>query len=175
MCASCGSVARHARGVACMRERHPGLILSALCYCGCFAILLLVPAFAPSAFAQTSVGPAQPSITQPINEGNLVVLGGNTRPEAKNPANDRGRVADGMPMPHMLLQLRRPAAQEKALETLIDQLHDPQSPKFHHWLSAAEFGAQFGPTARDIAAVTDWLQQHGFTVDTVYPSGMVVD
>src|SRR5208282_5183837 len=79
-----------------------------------FAILALVFAFEPSAYAQTSPGPSQPLITQSINEGNLVVLAGNTRPEARDPANDRGIVPDSMPMPHMMLQLQRPAAQEKA-------------------------------------------------------------
>jgi len=51
-------------------------------------------------------------ITAPIVEANLVRLSGNTRPEA-NAANDRGRVADNLPMEHMMLQLRRPAAQEQ--------------------------------------------------------------
>jgi hypothetical protein len=140
-----------------------------------FAILLVVPAFAPAALAQDLAGAAQPLITQPINESSLVVLSGNTRPEAQNPANDRGAVPDGFQIPHMMLQLRRPAAREQALETLIDQLHDTQSPNFHHWLSAAEIGAQFGPASSDVATITNWLQQHGFTVNTVYPSGMVID
>jgi hypothetical protein len=90
----------------------------------------------PAAMAQTAGGPAQPLITQPVNDANLFKLAGNTRPEAQNPANDRGRVDDAMPMPDLMLQLRRPAAQEQALATLIDQLHDPKSPNYHHWLTA---------------------------------------
>ncbi len=128
-----------------------------------------------TASAQTAGGRAQPLITQPVNDGNLVGLAGNTRPEAKNPANDRGRVDDAMPMPHLMLQLRRPAAQEEALAKLIDQLHDPNSPNYHHWLNANQIGAQFGPAASDIAAATTWLTQHGFTVDTVYPNGMAIE
>ncbi len=69
----------------------------------------------PAALAQTAGGRAQPLITQSVNDGNLFRLAGNTRPEAQNAANDRGRVADAMPMPHLMLQLRRPAAQEQAL------------------------------------------------------------
>ena len=159
-----------------MRRNQLGLIASPFfCVQFCFAILSATLAFAPAAFAQVAVGHAQPQITQPVSEGNLVVLSGNTRPEARNTANDRGKVADTMPMQHMLLQLRRPAAQEQALATLIDQLHDPKSPNYQHWLTAAEFGAQFAPAASDIAAVTGWLAQRGFTVNTVYPSGMVID
>ena len=85
-------------------------------------------------------GPSPASITQPINESVLVALNGNTRREALNPANDRGVVPDNLPLSHMILQLRRPAAQEQALKALIDQMHDPQSPNFHHWLTAARRG-----------------------------------
>ncbi len=129
----------------------------------------------PSALAQTTGGHALPLVTQPVNDGNLFRLAGNTRPEAQNAANDRGRVDNAMPMPHLMLQLRRPAAQEQALATLIDQLHDPNSPNYHHWLTANEIGAQFGPATSDIAAVTNWLTQHGFTVNTVYPNRMAID
>jgi hypothetical protein len=128
-----------------------------------------------TALAQTPGGRAQPLITQPINDGNLFKLAGNTRPEAQNAANDRGRVDDAMPMPHLMLQLRRPAAQEEALAKLIDQLHDPSAPNYHHWLTANDIGAQFGPAASDIAAATNWLTQHGFTVNTVYPNGMAIE
>jgi subtilase family serine protease len=58
---------------------------------------------------------------------------------------------------------------------LIDQLHDPESPNFHHWLTAVEFGERFGPAASDIAAATNWLQSQGFTVNFVYPSGLSID
>jgi Pro-kumamolisin, activation domain/FG-GAP-like repeat len=139
-----------------------------------FASLLLVLAFAPSAYAQTAPGPSQPLITQSIDEGNLVVLAGNTRPEA-NAANDQGIVSDSLPLEHMMLQLRRPAAQEQALETLIDQLHDRKSPNFHHWVGASELGAQFGLASSDIQTITGWLQQRGFAVNLVYPNGMVID
>jgi hypothetical protein len=140
-----------------------------------FALLWLVPAFAPAADAQTSAGPSRPLITQSINEANMAVLAGNTRPEARNPANDLGMVPDNLPLAHMMLQLRRPAAQEQALATLIDQLHDPRSPNFHHWLSASEVGAQFGPAASDIQTITGWLSQRGFTVNTVYANNMAIE
>ena len=80
-----------------------------------------------------------------------------------------------MPMPHMLLQLRRPPAQEQALQTLIEQLHDPSSPNYHQWLSAEQLGAQFGPAASDIQTITNWLSQHGFTVNAVLANRMAID
>jgi len=82
----------------------------------------------PAALAQTAGGRAQALITQAVNDGSLFRLVGNIPPAAQIAGNDRGSAPDTMPMPHMLLQLRRPAAQEQALTTLIDQLHDPNSP-----------------------------------------------
>jgi subtilase family serine protease len=127
-----------------------------------------------SADAQTSLSAAGPMITRPIIEANLVRLLGNTRREA-NAANDRGRVADNFPMEHMFLQLRRPAAQEQALAQYIDQLHDPASANFQRWLTPDQVGAQFGLAPSDIQKISGWLQQHGFYVNVIYPSGMTID
>jgi hypothetical protein len=138
-------------------------------------IYLLALLIAPPATGQAPVGPAQPMITRPVDGNSLTALSGNTRGEVRNLANDRGLVDDNMPMPEMRIQLRRPAAQEQAFEQLIEQLHDANSPNYHHWLTAAEIGAQFGPASSDIAAVSAWLQQSGFTVGAVSPSGMLID
>jgi len=143
------------------------------------AIAALSFALRPSAYAQTppvaaAAAPAQPMITAVVNNAVRATLAGNTRPEA-TAANDRGRVDDAKPLEHMQLQLRRPAAREEAVKALIEQLHDPKSPNFHHWLTAAEFGAQFSPAASDIAAITGWLEQQGFVVNFVYPSGVSID
>ena len=113
-------------------------------------------------------------ITQEVDETRLVTLKGNTRPEA-NAINDRGAVADDFQMEHMLLQLQRPPEQEQALKQFIDQLHDPASPNFHRWLTAQEFGERFGLAQEDLNTITTWLQSHGFQVNVVYPSGMVID
>jgi subtilase family serine protease len=113
-------------------------------------------------------------VTQPIDENVLHRLAGNTRPQA-NAQNDAGPVGDDLAMEHMLLQLQRPAERELALQQLIDSQQDPQSPNFHHWLTAEEFGSNFGPAQADIGTVTAWLQSHGFQVNSVYPNGMLID
>ena len=114
-------------------------------------------------------------IVDAVDETKLVTLWGNTRPEA-NAANDRGRVDDGFRMEHMLLQLKRAPEQEEALETYIGELTDHSSPNYHHWLTPAQLGQTYGPTATDLQTVTAWLESYGFTVGgTVYPNGMVMD
>ncbi|MGO9953660.1 MAG: carboxypeptidase regulatory-like domain-containing protein, partial [Dissulfurispiraceae bacterium] len=113
-------------------------------------------------------------ITQSVDESKLVMLNGNTRPEATS-ENDRGRVADSLPLEHMVLQLQRPPDREKALQQFIEELHDPASPNFHRWLTAQQFGQTFGLAQQDLDAITSWLGSHGFTVNVVYPSGMQID
>ncbi len=122
-----------------------------------------------------SVDPAaRPLITQPVDVSRLITLTGNKRPEA-NARNDRGPVPDNLPMEHMLLQLRRPAERERALEQFIEQLHDRSSPNFHHWLSAQELGQRYGLAHRDLDAITRWLKAYGFAVNRTYPAGVTID
>ena len=106
--------------------------------------------------------------------GGLVTLRGNTRAEAKA-ANDRGPVEDDMVLNHMMLLLHRTSEQELALQQFIKDLHDPASPRFHHWITAEEFGERYGASSASISSVTDWLESQGFGVDLVYPNHMLID
>ena len=118
----------------------------------------------------------QPRATsiQEREEGTLVTLAGNVRPEA-NRENDRGPVAESFLMEHMLLQLRRPPEQEQALRQFISELHAKGSANFHRWTNAKKFGETYGPPTRELDDVTSWLESYGFKVNTVYPSRMVID
>jgi subtilase family serine protease len=109
-----------------------------------------------------------------IDESRRHSLAGNTRPEA-TPQNDQGAVAGDFPMEHMILQLARSAANEQALQRYIDSLHDPASPNFHRWMTASEFGAAWGAGAAGRDAVAQWLESHGFTVNSIAPGGMTID
>ncbi len=116
----------------------------------------------------------RPMLTSPIDETKLVRLEGNTRSEA-NAANDRGLVPDNLAMDHMLLQLQRSPEQQAALDQFTENLHNPKSPDFHHWLTAAEFGQRYGLAPQDLSTITGWLQSHGFTVNSVYTNGLLMD
>ena len=139
------------------------------------AFLTCLPCFnfASLALAQTA-GEAVPMITQGIDESKLVTLKGNTRPETK-PGNDRGPIADSFPIEHILLQLRRSPEREQELKQFIDELHNPDSLNFHQWLTAQQFGERFGLAKQDLDTIIRWLESHGFTVNVVYPSGIVID
>jgi subtilase family serine protease len=146
---------------------------SFLVYSLCCALTL---GLTPALVAQNArIAPqARVRITQPIDPARLYTLAGNTRGEA-NARNDRGKVLDSFAMDHMLLQLQRSPEREQALRDFIDRQHDSTSPNFHKWLTAAEFGRTYGPAPQDIDTVAEWLRSSGFTVNTVYPSGMSVD
>jgi subtilase family serine protease len=113
-------------------------------------------------------------ITEAIDENKLVTLGGNTRSESST-ATDLGAVADSLALDHMMLQLKRSPRQEKAAAEFVEELTDPKSPNFHKWLTAAQFGENFGVANADIETIKNWLASQGFTVNSVYPSGMVID
>lgn len=134
--------------------------------------LLLATPFVARAISDQ--GSARALITQRIDETEMVALEGNTRPEA-NAANDRGIVADDLQLDHMYLQLRRPAEREAALDKYIDSLTDSHSPNFHQWLSAKTLGERYGLSESDITTITTWLASHGFTVNQVFASKVLID
>ena len=116
----------------------------------------------------------QPRITEAVDEHRMVTVWGNTRPEA-NARNDRGRVSDDLLLSHLLLLLKRSPQQESELEEFIDQLQNKTSPNYHRWLTAAQYGEQYGVAQQDIDKVTAWLESHGFVINVVYPNAMLID
>ncbi|HEV3151453.1 MAG TPA: S53 family peptidase [Acidobacteriaceae bacterium] len=109
---------------------------------------------------------ATPQITQPVDNQHRVTLKGNVRPMPKR-ASDLGAVDVSMPASRVLLLLKRPAAQEAALQQFIADAHMPGSASYHHWLTPAQLGTQFGPSDSDVQAVVAWLQSQGFAVEKV--------
>jgi subtilase family serine protease len=115
-----------------------------------------------------------PAIVQAVDESRLVSLEGNVRREA-SAANDRGAVDDRLPLDHLFLELKRPPEMQAATEKFLESQQDPQSPDYHKWITPAEFGERFGITDQDIGTVTRWLVSHGFVVNSVHPSRMLID
>ena len=110
----------------------------------------------------------------PGTDAKLQTLPGNPPPQARS-LIDRGRAPDTLPMDHILLMLRRSAFRAQALNTFVSQQYDPHSANFHHWLTPEQFDQQFGPSSGDVAKVTQWLSQQGFTINRVPAGGLFVD
>ncbi len=117
---------------------------------------------------------ANASLNAQTREAPLQRLPGNPAPNGSRVV-DRGPVPDTMALDHILLMLRRSATREQALDAFMRRQYDPHSGDFHHWLTPEQFGEQFGPSPADVAAVTQWLVQQGFTVNHVPAGGLFVD
>ncbi len=124
--------------------------------------------------ADVSVPPAARQISEPIDELNLQRLTGNPSPSPRTTA-DLGRVPNDFPQEHILMMLKRGAAQQQALEQFMREQYDPRSANFHKWLTPEQYGSLFGPSMEDIDQITVWLTQHGFTVNRVAAGRTLVD
>ena len=132
----------------------------------CCAFFVLFGSGVGPVVAQAVSKSAPSRIVSAIDDRRVVVVPGNTHPQARAEF-DRGAVDPQMPMTHVLLLLQRSSEQETALETLMAQQTDPASQNYHQWLNPIEFGQRFGPSDADLAQVTGWLQSQGLSVDKV--------
>lgn len=95
--------------------------------------------------AQISV--ARPRIHKALDESRRVALKGHTHPLAQAHF-DRGAAPADLPMEHMLLLLKRSPEQQAALDSLLDEQHDPSSPNYHQWLTPKSSAANSAPRKR---------------------------
>jgi hypothetical protein len=113
-------------------------------------------------------------ITSPVSAGpgrviddkDIVVLPGNVHPLARAQF-DRGKTQPSLPMERMVLTLGLSPAKQAELDRFLDEVHNPASSNFHHWLTPQEFGLRFGPSPEDLASLSGWLISHGFVVDEI--------
>jgi hypothetical protein len=73
------------------------------------------------------------------------------------------------------LAVALPLRNEDQLGALLQQLYDPASPNYRHFLTVQQFTEQFGPTAADYLRVMGFAQSHGLTVTHTFANRLVVD
>lgn len=113
-------------------------------------------------------------VTEVVDRGRMV------RAEVAIPrelatAQDLGARDPSAAMEKIQLVLQRPQERQAAFDAEVEALHQRGNPSFHHWLTPEMVGAEFGPSPSDIAALTNYLQSEGFTVNSVGKSGMFVE
>jgi trimeric autotransporter adhesin len=116
----------------------------------------------------------RPLITQSLDRDRLAMLPGPIRRGVAT-AQDLGPRDPSALMEHMQLMLQRPQERQAAFDAEVAALHRRGDPSYHQWLTPEIIGAEFGPSASDIATLTSFLQSEGFTVNNVGKSGMFVD
>ena len=72
------------------------------------------------------------------------------------------------------LALLLPLRNMPALTNLLERLYDPNSPDYHHYLTAAQFDEQFAPTAQEYQQVVQFAKSNGLAV-TPRGSRMLLD
>lgn len=132
-----------------------------------FSGFLWLPFFV--AFGSTVAAQSPSLIPAPIDFSRVQVLP-NHHPQWANAANDAGPLPADQPVEGLTLVLMRPPAQEAAFKQFLADQQNPGSVNYHHWLTAAEIGARFGPSDADVAAIKGWLQSEGLQVNWVAPS-----
>ena len=76
---------------------------------------------------------------------------------------------------HLNLAIGLPLQNQAALTSLLQQLYDPASPYYHHWITPEQFTAQFGPTEDDYQALITFAKKNGLTVTTTHPNRVILD
>jgi subtilase family serine protease len=130
--------------------------------CGMLAAGVLT---AGTAYAQSPL----PRIHEQVNSSASTVLQGSQHPLALA-QNDAGRMNSGTRMNGATLYFSRSAEQQAALNALLAAQQDPSSPQYHKWLTPEQFGSRFGMAQSDIEKVKAWLEQQGFSIDSVMRS-----
>ncbi|MBB5058052.1 hypothetical protein HDF16_002758 [Granulicella aggregans] len=98
--------------------------------------------------------------------GERTALKGQTRPLARE-AVDLGEAPASLASGRMVIWLRRSVEQQAQLSQFLSQTQKAGSANYRHWMTPATFGAAYGVSDHDLAAVQSWLQSSGLKVEGV--------
>src|ERR1039458_3982418 len=98
-------------------------------------------------------------ITAPARAAELRVLSGHVppvvarlQPVGRLPGTNRLALAIGLPLRN-----------QETLTNLLQQIYDPSSTNYHHYLTSEQFTEAFGPTREDYQAVIAFAKANGLT------------
>jgi hypothetical protein len=73
------------------------------------------------------------------------------------------------------LAIGLPLRNQQALDDLLQQLYDPASPNYRHYLTPEQFTEQFGPTEQDYQKVIAFAKRNGLTVTATSANRVLLD
>ncbi len=76
---------------------------------------------------------------------------------------------------HMEVTIGLPLRNREQLTNLLEDVYNPSSPNFRHFLTANEFAASFGPSAEDYQSVVEFAKAHHLKVTHAHPNRTLVD
>lgn len=68
-----------------------------------------------------------------------------------------------------------PLRNQDQLDLLLQQLYDPASPNYRHFLSVEQFTEQFGPTPVDYQRVIGFAESYGLKITHTYRNRLILD
>jgi uncharacterized protein (TIGR03437 family) len=102
-------------------------------------------------------------IRGPIDSQNARMVKGNLHRLAR-PEVDRGPADPNTRLEHVVLAFRPSPEQQADLDRLLADQQNPNSPRYHQWLSPEDFAARFGLSPADESQVVAWLKNEGLEV-----------
>jgi len=114
----------------------------------------------------SSAQAASPRITAQIENSQRAILAG-THPAVARSENDAGRVPSATRLQGITLVFSLTVDQQADLQTLVAAQQNLSSPLYHQWLTPDQYATRFGMSDADIATTESWLQQQGFSIDSV--------
>jgi kumamolisin len=109
----------------------------------------------------TAFGQTQPPLTHHLHSA---VANGQAKPVGVLPASQNLR-----------LVLALPLRNQAQLDGLLEDLYNPNTPSYRHFLTVDQFTAQFGPTVEDYNSLMSWAKEHGFAVVGTAPNRVNLD
>ena len=79
------------------------------------------------------------------------------------------------PEASLSLALGLPLRNREALTNLLEQLYDPASPRYRHYLSSGQFTEQFGPTEAEYQAAMAFARANGLEVTATHSNRILLD
>lgn len=113
--------------------------------------------------ASATASPATP-VSADLPAGRQALHGHLTQEIRRAPI--RGKLEDSAQL-HLAIGL--PFRNSSLLETDLQEIYDPKSPQYRHFLTPREFADQFGPSADDYEALKSFAREHGLTCPRLFP------
>ena len=73
------------------------------------------------------------------------------------------------------LAIGLPLRNQEGLTKLLQQIYDPTSSQYRHYLTPERFTEKFGPTEQDYQTVVDFADRNGFRITATHPNRVLLD
>lgn len=73
------------------------------------------------------------------------------------------------------LAIGLPLRNQETRTKLLQQIYDPASPQYRHYLTPEQFTEMFGPTEQDYQSIIAFARRSGFTVTGRHPNRLLLD